>query len=592
MSIAKQNEIPAYTLFTMPSNRLQRRSTFIIGLIIAVITLLCVPFARLELPKSNTFLPTLLGTVICFEWMTIFVFYSQFRIHRSPQILVLCAGYAYTSLMTLAYLILFPGFFPPTYYKPGNQTAEYLYVFWHAGFPLAILVYTVMVRWFGEVRWSEKQALRGTVLVGVGVVGIVACIVYGSVAFENRLPNLMNFGLVSRLFTFGFALPIMVLSCAALVFYYRLTRAGTVTSSWLCVALLANLLDVGIVLCGGNRFSLGWYVSKFDTFIFANIVLAGMIYEFIQMYVKMAGLYDQSLKAERKITEQNKIIERMLVSSHEAVTMCDNRGVVVFANGRFEELFGRPLYIGDSLITYVQGMKLLNGGVLTEGMLIYFGKTQAAFREFVAHRAPDGETYYYECHVTPIREEKTTTFYGHLIAFGNRTETVHKAHNDELTGLPNRRYIGEWLERRVSLQEAGEDPYAVLFLDLDGFKQVNDTLGHEIGDKLLQEVSAVLKRCTDEQCIAARWAGDEFVILVERVEHSVDLDQLANSVISAVRHIEKIKGHPVAISGSMGIALGNEAGMDAKTILHQADRAMYEAKSNGKNRYCFYSKTA
>jgi diguanylate cyclase (GGDEF)-like protein/PAS domain S-box-containing protein len=576
----------------MPSNRLQRRFTFIIGLIIAVITLLCVPFARLDLLKTNTFLPTLLGTVICFEWMTIFVFYSQFRIHRNPQILVLCAGYAYTSLMTLAYLILFPGFFPPNIFHPGNQTAEYLYVFWHAGFPLAILVYTIIARWFGDVRWSKKQALWGTVLIGVGVVAIVACIVYVSFTYEKRLPQLMNFGIVSRLFTFGFALPIMVLSCAAFAVYYRLTRAGTVTSSWLCVALLANLLDVGIVLCGGNRFSLGWYVSKFDMFIFSNIVLAGMIYEFTQMYVKMTGLYDQSRKAERKIAEQNKIIERMLVSSHEAITMCDSRGAVVFANGRFEELFGRPLSIGDSLITYVQGMKQLNGGLLAEGMLTYFEKTQTAFQEFVAHRASDGETYYYECHVTPIRDEKTTTFYGHLIAFGNRTETVLKAHNDELTGLPNRRYIGEWLERRVSSQEAGEDPYAVLFLDLDGFKQVNDTLGHEIGDKLLQKVSEALKRCTDEQSIAARWAGDEFVILVERVEHLFHLDQLANSVISDLRLIEKIDGYPVSISGSIGISLGNEAGMDAKTILHQADQAMYEAKSNGKNRYCFYSKTA
>ncbi|WP_164821380.1 diguanylate cyclase domain-containing protein [Paenibacillus koleovorans] len=588
--MSKHNEIPAYTLFTMPSNRLQRRSTFIIGLIIAVLTLLCVPFARLELPKSNTFLPTLLGTVVCFEWMTIFVFYNQFRIHRSPQILVLCAGYAYTSLMTLAYLILFPGFFPPTYYTPGNQTAEYLYVYWHAGFPVTLLIYTTMERWFGEVRWSAKQALRGTVLLGVGVVGIVACFVYVSVAFEKQLPNLVNFGLVSRLFTFGYALPIMVLSCAAFVFYYRLTRAGTVTSAWLCVALLVNVLDVGIVLWGGNRFSLGWYVSKFHTFLFANIVLAALFYEFIQMYVKMTGLYDQSRKAGRKIAEQNKIIERMLVSSHEAITMCDTRGVVVFANGRFEELFGRPLSIGDSLVTYVQEMKLLNGGMLAEEMFLYFEKTQAAFREYVAHQASDGEASYYECHVTPIRDEGTTTFYGHLIAFGNRTEAIHKAHNDELTGLPNRRYIGEWLERRASMQEAGADPYAVLFLDLDGFKQVNDTLGHERGDKLLQEVAAALKRCTDEPDIVARWAGDEFVILVERVEH-VDLDQLADRVLSAVRHIDVIMGHPVAISGSLGIALGNEAGIEAKTILHQADQAMYEAKSKGKNRYCFYSKT-
>ena len=157
-------EISAYTLFTMPSDRSQQRFAFLIGAIIALMTLFSVPFAQIELPKRNSFLPTLLGAMFCFELITVFVLYNQFRISRSPQILVLCAGYLYSALMTLAYMLTFPGYFPPNIYRPGNQTAEYLYALWHAGFPVAILAYTAMSKRFEHVRLNRRQSLLATIL--------------------------------------------------------------------------------------------------------------------------------------------------------------------------------------------------------------------------------------------------------------------------------------------------------------------------------------------------------------------------------------------------------------------------------------------
>ena len=137
------------------------------------------------------------------------------------------------------------------------------------------------------------------------------------------------------------------------------------------------------------------------------------------------------------------------------------------------------------------------------------------------------------------------------------------------------------------------EPYGLLFLDLDGFKQVNDSYGHEIGDRLLKEVATVLNRYMNEQSTGARWAGDEFVIMVENVGHTAQLEKIAENVIAAVRQIKDIDGLPIHISGSIGIAIVPSNGLiDAKTLLQHADEAMYKAKARGKNCYCVYGKSA
>ncbi|WP_308636863.1 diguanylate cyclase domain-containing protein [Paenibacillus silvisoli] len=633
MKKSKASGSPAYTLFTLESNPSQRKFAYIVGVIIAAASLLSIPFAQMQLKNTNSFLSALCSTVICFELITVFVLYSQFRVSRSPSILVLAAGYFYSACMTLLYLVSFPGVVPgdglgsgagpgpgpgmgfgpgqgpgpgpgPGLFSPGNQTAEYLYAFWHAGFPVAILLHMAVESKFKQVRLSEKGARIAAVAVGGAVMALVAALSFVSFVLEPQLPKLLVHGSMTPLSMYGFGLPILAVSLIALVGYYLMTRGSTVTSSWLCVALLATVLDVGINLSGGNRFSVGWYVSKFDTFICANIVLAGMIYEFTKMYYKMTGLYSRvadsesrykslfakSRDAEQKIAEQNKIIERMLESSHEAIAMCDGDGRVAFVNRRFKAMFGRELAIGQSLAVYCREMRT-DYGSLGDQIKRYFEQRLQPFRERVAFHKQGGEMRHYECYVSPIVSEDGGLLHGHLFTFGDRTDEERKVHYDDLTGLPNRRYSSELLKiamRRAS--EAGTS-FAVFFIDLDSFKRVNDTLGHETGDRLLQEAAAIMKDCVGISGICARWAGDEFVVLMDDAISDRQPEELALELIQAIRQLDIVHGRRVHVGASIGIAAFPEDASDGALLLQKADQAMYQAKTSGKGCYRFYSET-
>ena len=598
--------IPAYTLFTMKANRSQRRFAFIVGAVVAIISLLAAPLANLRLPMSASYQPALLSTVICFELITVFVLYSQFRVSRAPSILVLAAGYLYSALMTLVYMLTFPGIVSRWgLFHAGHQTAEYLYALWHAGFPIAMLLHMALEKKDKQVQLSVRQ-MRTLTAAAFGTVILLVCLFTNiTTAYERRLPIVMDKGHITPLFLFGFCLPILLLSLAALIGYYRMTRGSTVTASWLCVALLATMLDVGIVMCGGGRFSLGWYMSKLDTFIFANIVLAGMIYEFTKMYVKLTELYGQvtesegkykslftqSRLAEQKIAKQNNIIERMLESSHEAIVMCDSEGKAVLANGRFEQLFGRQLPIGSSLSAYCEGMKVPYG-TLSERINAYFKqRPHQPFRERVSLDLAEGETRHYECFASPIASEDGDMLHGHLFTFGDRTDEERKANYDELTGLPNRRYTHERIQLVLDRAQQTGTACSIFFMDLDGFKKVNDTLGHEMGDRLLQEVAVILRGCVGNQGISARWAGDEFVVLIENADDSTELEDTARAIIRTIRQLDVIDGRRVSVSASIGIAVYPEDGTEGTALLQRADQAMYEAKARGKNNYCFSSGT-
>ncbi|SFT24410.1 diguanylate cyclase domain-containing protein [Paenibacillus sp. BC26] len=617
----------AYTLFTLESNPSQRRFAFIIGAIIALASLASLPFAHITLPNNNAFLSALCSSVICFELITVFVLYSQFKVSRFPSILILAGGYFYSACMTILYLFSFPGILPPNGFGPGpigpgpqpgmehgpepmfliggNQSAEYIYALWHLGFPIAILLHMAAEVKYKQVRLSNQTARLMTIITGTAVLAAVAVIGYVSLALHDKLPILMDHGRITPLAMYGFGLPTLLISLLALALYYFMTKGSTVTSSWLCVALLATVLDVGINMSGGNRFSIGWYVSKLDTFICANIVLAGMIYEFTKMYYKMTELYTQvtdsesryktlfakSREGEQKIAEQNKIIERMLESSHESIAMCDSDGRVVFVNRRFKTMFGRELSVGQSLAIYCKEMRA-DYGSLGDQIKQYFEQRLQPFRERVAFHKEGGEMRHYECYVSPIISKDGGLLHGHLFTFGDRTDEERKAHYDDLTGLPNRRYINERLRIAMRRAAEAETSFAVFFMDLDGFKRVNDTLGHEMGDRLLQEVAILLKDGMGGYGTCARWAGDEFVVLVDEAVGDIRPEELALDLIRAIRQLDIVDGKRIQISASIGIAIYPDDTMDGTKLLQYADQAMYEAKTKGRGTFCFYTASA
>ena len=163
-----------------------------------------------------------------------------------------------------------------------------------------------------------------------------------------------------------------------------------------------------------------------------------------------------------------------------------------------------------------------------------------------------------------------------------------QAQHDPLTDLPNRILFNERLEQAIARAERMESQFAVLFIDLDGFKQVNDVLGHEVGDRVLQDVARVMLQILRRSDTLARIGGDEFVLLAEDFQSLEQVKSLADKMVASVSNLVTPALRNIRIGASVGIALFPDHGSDARTLLVRADEAMYEAKLHGKCRYFIF----
>jgi diguanylate cyclase (GGDEF)-like protein/PAS domain S-box-containing protein len=169
-------------------------------------------------------------------------------------------------------------------------------------------------------------------------------------------------------------------------------------------------------------------------------------------------------------------------------------------------------------------------------------------------------------------------------------ETIrYRALHDLLTDLPNRTLFNEQLSLAIPNASRQEKSLAVMFLDLDRFKTINDTLGHTVGDRLLQSVAGRLKNCLRLGDIVARWGGDEFTILLPQIEDNEDATRAAQRIQQALDSVFTFEGHDLYITSSIGIALLDETGGDTETLIKNADTALYYAKEQGRNCYQFYN---
>ena len=181
-------------------------------------------------------------------------------------------------------------------------------------------------------------------------------------------------------------------------------------------------------------------------------------------------------------------------------------------------------------------------------------------------------------------------FHDVSIARAMVVEMSHLAQHDMLTDLPNRSLLNDRLTQAISLARRNQNQVAVLFLDLDGFKHINDSLGHSIGDKLLQSVAARLSACVRKSDTVSRLGGDEFVILLSEVWHAADAAISAAKTITEVKRVHSIGEHRLHVTASIGISTYPENGEDADTLIKNADTAMYHAKENGRDNYQSFQK--
>src|SRR6202030_345341 len=165
------------------------------------------------------------------------------------------------------------------------------------------------------------------------------------------------------------------------------------------------------------------------------------------------------------------------------------------------------------------------------------------------------------------------------------------AHHDYLTDLPNRLLLNDRLTQAMAAARRQQQQLAVLFVDVDRFKHINDTLGHAIGDELLQSVAGRLVASVRGSDTVSRQGGDEFVILLSTIARAEDAALSANKILTALGMPHHVKEHDLQITVSMGIGIYPEDGTDAETLVKNADIAMLNAKDNGRNNYQFFKPT-
>lgn len=275
-------------------------------------------------------------------------------------------------------------------------------------------------------------------------------------------------------------------------------------------------------------------------------------------------------------------------SASEGIMIIDTNGCIIGINKGFSDITGysEEEILGATPIVFQQGSHALWKSLSSEGK--WCG-------EVINHRK-NGEQYHEWLTITVVKnhEHQITNYVG---VFADVTEVKQSqnklyelVNHDPLTGLPNRRLINELLEHAIKRAEREERQIAILFIDLDRFKAINDSLGHPVGDKLLFEVSRRIKQSIRESDVVGRLGGDEFIVMMDNLHDVEDAANKARNILHALQSEFLIDNKELFISASIGISMFPSDGKDVDSIIKAADIAMYQVKNMGKNNYCHYTK--
>ncbi len=287
------------------------------------------------------------------------------------------------------------------------------------------------------------------------------------------------------------------------------------------------------------------------------------------------------------------LAEKVIQTSLEGIMITDERGRIMRVNPAFTDLTGyRPEeVIGES-------PAILQSGRHDKAFYDRMWATLARdgqWRGEIWNRRKNGEIYPELLTIKAITDENgEVTHYAAL--FSDITEIKeserrirHLAYYDPLTGLPNRRLFHDRLDLAIAHAHRGGGRLAVLFIDLDHFKKINDTLGHAVGDQLLEAVAGKLTGCLREDDSVARTGGDEFLALLPDIEDFEPVGDVVQRIIDSLSHPVLLEGRELVIGCSVGVAFYPDDGADGEELLKHADIAMYRAKQSGRNTYSLFT---
>jgi diguanylate cyclase (GGDEF)-like protein/PAS domain S-box-containing protein len=347
------------------------------------------------------------------------------------------------------------------------------------------------------------------------------------------------------------------------------------------------------------------------------VVLSGMDDESMAIQAMQEGAQDYLIKGQIELREllralryavERKIIEETLFEEKErtqatldcigdAVISTDIAGNILFLNAVAEKMTGWSL-------------KEVAGRPMAEAFRIVNAITRKVVPNLMAKTAEQNRTGHLPFNTVLIRRDESEIYIEDSVApIHDRDGRVvgsvkvvrdmsearamaeqisHAAEHDFLTGLPNRLLLNDRVGQAIALAERIQNKVAVLFMDMDGFKHINDSLGHPAGDKLLQCIANRLRDCVRAPDTISRQGGDEFIVLLQGIDQPEDAAMAAGRLLNSVAEAYTLGLHNLHITTSIGVSLYPDDGPDAETLIKNADTAMYQAKENGRQSYQFF----
>ncbi len=298
--------------------------------------------------------------------------------------------------------------------------------------------------------------------------------------------------------------------------------------------------------------------------------------------------------------------QRSVDARYKALIDQANDGIVIVDANTYQVLYTNPAFLGRLGYTNEEALALtladifVDGSAAPESVLSRLVEADSQMAMNMQQRCKSGAFFDTEvrCNALDVDGRDVLAFVTHDVSLRRKAEQQlienqqrldKMAHHDQLTGLPNRHYLTAFLPQAIEEAKAANTMLGVVFLDLDRFKHINDTRGHETGDKLLQEVAARLRTCVRESDVIIRMGGDEFVVVFRNVKSYDEVTLGAGRIIETLHRPIVIDRHSLQTTGSVGVSLYPRDGVDMIELLKHSDTAMYQAKDRGRNNVQMFS---
>lgn len=377
------------------------------------------------------------------------------------------------------------------------------------------------------------------------------------------------------------------------------------TNSIILIGAIVVCVALMILVAYGSFDSLFFFSQPISPLYIKILIFSAILFLIAVLYKNRAllkkeinrreAIERESLEKGNKLEEALALSRATLEATADGILVVDRNRQFVGHNERAAKMWKTPPKVfrpgnDEEVVQYVMKQVKDPGKFVADLERLYNAEPGKEIKDEIEFK--DGRIF--ERYTMP--QMRGNEIIGRVFSFRDITQRrameeqlLQQATHDALTLLPNRIILHDRIQQELRYSKRSNKMATILFFDLDGFKLINDSLGHDFGDILLQSVARRLERCVREQDTVARWGGDEFVILLTSLSQESEIISIVRKCLEEVEKPFLINKHTVSVTSSVGISILPKDGTTVPTLLKNADSAMYEAKASGRNSYKFYS---